>query len=115
MGKNKENKYVFSPEEIERYKIHGIAHARINQMIPVPLSHCYISLKELIEVDIPKYVWIKHESGAPHIIVSSGRQNHVPKSAINIKFKKSLESLELKLRHNSDDYGPIELNPVYNK
>ena len=35
MGKNKGNKYVFSPEEIERYKIHGIAHARINQMIPV--------------------------------------------------------------------------------
>lgn len=115
MGKKKESLFIFSPEEVERYKVHGIAHARINQMIPVPLSKCYISLKELVEVDIPKYVWIKCEPEAPHIIISSGRQNHIPKSAIPIKFNRNLESLELRIWHNSDNYGPIELTPVYNK
>ena len=116
MGKKKENRYIFPSEEIERYRIHGIAHARISQMSPAPLINCYISLKELLEFDIPKHAWIKYESKAPHIIVSSGKQNHLPKSAMNIKFKKGLESLELKIQNNSNNgNGLLELTPVYTK
>ncbi len=108
--------YKFPDVEIRRYNTHGIAHARINKVIPVPLTKCYIDLEEILKIFPPKYVWMKFVSDAPHVIISSGKQGSTPKSVFVIKEHENLVSLELRLWHNSNqDYGPIELTPVYNK
>ena len=91
--------YKFPDVELRRYNVHGIAHARIKKMMPVPP---------------PNYAWMKLASDAPHVIISSGKQGSIPESVFIIKRHKNLVSLELRLWHNSDqDYSNVELIPVY--
>ena len=106
--------YKFPEVEIRRYNVHGIAHARIKKMMPVPLSGCYIDLEEILKISPPNYAWMKLASDAPHVIISSGKQGSIPESVFIIKRHKNLVSLELRLWHNSDqDYSNVELIPVY--
>ena len=106
--------YKFPEVEIRRYNVHGIAHARIKKMMPVPLSGCYIDLEEILKIFPPKYAWMKCASDLPHVIISSGKQGSIPESAFIIKRHKNLISLELKLGNNSDQYySNVKLIPVY--
>ena len=107
--------YKFPDAEIRRYTAHGIAHAKLNKIMPIPLSGCYIDLEEILKISPPKYAWMKLVSDVPHIIISSGKQVNTPKSVFVINQHENLVSLELKLWHNTERYGPFELIPIYNK
>ena len=47
--------YEFPDEEIDRYTRHGIARAKINQMISIPPGGCIINIESLLEIDLPKF------------------------------------------------------------
>jgi len=108
-------RYHFSPQEIQRYKAHGIARASLNEMSPVPLAGCSIDLGPLLEIEQPKHAWVKKVANAPRVILASEKAQGIPESAIRLDANRILEDLVVKYSHPHPilDYTDVELQPIY--
>ena len=106
--------FIFPDKEIERYKRHGIAHARIPRDDEAFLSGCTFDLTRILEIAQPKYAWVEHTPKAPQIIFTSVKKN-IPNSAIYLKPNKKLKTLEVIIYHThpNEDYSDVKLNPIY--
>ena len=101
--------------EVRRYKNHGLAHLRMRDMDPVPLNGCVIDLEPLLDVEGPKYYWVKQVPIAPQIIIASGKAKSVPDSAQFFDPDKNLGSLVVQYwhAHIKKDYTDVKLMPEY--
>ena len=104
--------FKFPEEEIRRYNRHGIAHADLNEMRPIPITGCTIDLTKLLE---PAYAWAKPGENAPRIIIASDEAKSIPEDAVSLNSDRTLESLEVRIfqTDHRKEYGPVELIPVY--
>ena len=94
-------KPVFAFDEIElaRYEAHGIAHARLNQMCPVPIAECFVDTIALSDIAAPTNYWNKHTPEAPHLIIVSAKAQSVPEKAEMIDLEQSLEGIRVRMHY----------------
>ena len=107
--------FQFPDKEVSNYNIHGIAHARLNQIIPIPVSGCNIDLEPLLEIEQPRFYWVKEKSDAPEVIIASSKAHEIPESAFSFDSTKKLDFLVVKYSHDhpKKEYINIELEPNY--
>ena len=109
--------FKFLDKAVEKYKIHGVAHAKISDMSPVPLSGCIIDLEPLLEIEEPKYYWVRETRQAPTIIIASEKAKSIPASATAFGINRKLESLIVTYTHThpKKDYDNLDVKATYNK
>jgi len=107
--------FIFPENEIERYRAHGLAHARLNQMCPVPISECMIDLSKLVEIAAPLYFWDKHTPGAPHVIIASTKVAGLPEDAQALDLDSVISGIRVRMHYRRPNRREDFFDPIYQK
>ena len=107
--------FIFPESELERFRAHGLAHARLNQMCPVPISECTIDLSNLVEIAAPAYFWDKHTPQAPHIIIASAKANGLPKDAEPLDLDTVITGIRVRMYYRRPNKREDFFDPIYQK
>lgn len=108
----------FNDEQIERYRIHGLAKAVCEfPGARIHTEHFIIDTKPLQSITPPKYAWFsKILPDSVTVMVSSGKQ-HADRNALGLDPKRILEGLEIRFDYKvSPNQVPpfdVELMPLY--
>ena len=103
-----------SQKEEENYARHGIAHLRISEMTPVPISGCSVNLEKILQIGAPKACWLRQIPIAPELIIVSDKARNIPTRATVFDPNKTPKSVEVRYWHNDDkDYDHPEITVVY--
>lgn len=107
--------FNFPDNELKSYYRHGIAHVRISQMIPIPQSGCCLNLEPLLEIEQPRYCWVKETPEAPQVTIASSKAKGIPEFVTFFDPDKRLGSLIVRYwyNHPKKDYTDVKLEPVY--
>ena len=107
--------FKISDGETVKYKIHGIAHLKLNQVVPIPESGCDIDITDLLGFETPRYCWLKEAPKAPEVIIASSKATSVPKDAVQIDPAQQLDCLVVRYWHNHPrkEYTDAKIEPRY--
>ena len=107
--------FRFPDVEIRHYQKHGVAHAIIDKMIPIHLGGCYLNLKPLLEIEQPRFCWVKETPNAPQVVIASSKAKKIPEFAITLDNR--LESIVVRYwhKHIEKDYMGIKLESIYRR
>lgn len=109
--------FNFQDCDIEKYKVHGIVHARIGEMIEVPLCECVVDTTPLNKDSKPAYIWSSRAPRAPTVIIASKNTRSIPEGALSLDANKELVAIRVQIWHKGvqgqDEYGQFEITPVY--
>ena len=118
---NKTPLYRFPEEELDRYERHGIAHARLYTMTPIPpLGRCDIDLEGILKIEQPVFAKITHSPQAPEIMIASSKPIKPKREPGSLKvqtFDSNRKLIGLRVEwggiHPGKDYTQVELIPTY--
>ena len=113
------NQFKILPDQVERYRRHGLACADLGtdgHWSKLLVADGYsIDVSSLLEHGQPAHAWVKEMWRAPQVFLGSAKA-HAAKNATTIDSSKRLKSLDVIIRqaHPNRNYDvPVELIPVY--